>query len=149
LFNVEEWALTGSSHYVDELSLRQRDSIALNANLDSVGIDAKLTALTSGFPNIEPFLLSQSEQAGVPLGLYRPLQMNSDHANFAVAGIPAIRLVAGFNDVAARTRLVLTAEDTREKVTEDALSDAFRLTRQIVAQALDASPEEAVAWRQQ
>jgi Zn-dependent M28 family amino/carboxypeptidase len=149
LFNVEEWALTGSSHYVDELSLRQRDSIALNANLDSVGIDAKLTALTSGFPNIEPFLLSQSEQAGVPLGLYRPLQMNSDHANFAVAGIPAFRLVAGFNDVAARTRLVLTAEDTREKVTEDALSDAFRLTRQIVAQALDASPEEAVAWRQQ
>jgi aminopeptidase YwaD len=74
MFNVEEWALTGSSHYVGELSPRQRDSIALIANLDSVGIDAKLTALTSGFPGIKSFLLSQSEQSGVPLGLYRPLQ---------------------------------------------------------------------------
>jgi len=148
LFNVEEWALTGSAYHVGELTARQRDSIALNVNLDSVGIDAKLTALTSGFRGIETLLLSQSEQTGVPLGLFRPLQWNSDHANFALAGIPAFRLVAGFNDVTATTRLVLTAEDTREKVTGNALADAFRLTRQIVAQALGASAQEAINWRQ-
>jgi Zn-dependent M28 family amino/carboxypeptidase len=147
LFNVEEWALTGSTQYVGELTERQRDSIVLNVNVDSVGVGSKLTALNSGFRGIEGFLLNQAEQAGVPLGLYRPLQMNSDHGNFAVAGIPAFRLVAGFNDFAAATRFVLTPEDTPDKLNTDALYKAFRLTRQIVASALSTSSEEVLAWR--
>jgi len=147
LFNAEEWALTGSAQYVSELTQRERDSIVLNVNVDSVGVGSKLTALNSGFRAIEPFLLSQAEQARVPLGLYRPLQMNSDHGNFAIAGIPAFRLVAGFNDFAAATRFVLTAEDTRDKLNADALYRAFRLTRQIVASALSAPSAEVSAWR--
>jgi aminopeptidase YwaD len=147
LFNVEEWALTGSARYVNELTQRERDSIVLNVNVDSVGVESKLTALSSGFRGIEPFLLAQAERAGVPLGIYRPLQMNSDHGNFAAAGIPAFRLVAGFNDHCASTRFVLTAEDTCDKVTPDALYRAFQLTRQIVTSALSASHQEVVAWR--
>ena len=46
----------------------------------------------------------------------RPLMTNSDHANFAQGGIPALRLVAGFDDPAANLRSVLTPADTRDKI---------------------------------
>jgi len=147
LFNVEEWALNGSAHCVASLSKRERAATAINVNIDAVGVASGLTALTSGFAGIEPFLLAQSERAGVPLSLFRPLQMNSDHGNFAEAGIPAFRLVSGFNDAGANTRYVLTAEDTRDKVDPDSLQAAARLTAQIAAAALDASPEDVGGWR--
>ena len=146
-FNVEEWALTGSAHYVGGLSAAERDGIALNVNLDSVAGGRRLTALTSGFAGLEPFLLDQAADAGVPLGLFRPLQMNSDHGNFALAGIPAFRLVTGFDDPGAATRFVLTPEDGRDKVTADELATAARLVTAIVRAALDAAPEDAAAWR--
>ncbi len=147
MFNVEEWALTGSAHYVASLPANERDAIILNVNVDSVGLGTTLTALTSGFSNVEPFLLRQAEQAGVPLDTFRPLQMNSDHGNFAEAGIPAFRLVAGFNDPSAATRFVLTTQDTRDKVTEAGLHDAVNLTRQIVLEALQTSKDRAASWR--
>jgi Zn-dependent M28 family amino/carboxypeptidase len=146
-FNVEEWTLTGSAHYVDQLTGQERDRIALNINLDSVAGGKRLTALTSGFAGLEPFLLQQAEQAGVPLGLFRPLQVNSDHANFAQAGIPAFRLVAGFNDPAAATRFLLTPEDSRDKVGFDELMTAAGLVRALTVKALDAAPAEASLWR--
>jgi hypothetical protein len=147
-FNVEEWTLTGSAHYVYRLTAGERDRIALNINLDSVGGGRRLTALTSGFVGLEPFLLYEAERAGVPLNLFRPLQINSDHANFAQAGIPAFRLVAGFNDPAAATRFVLTPEDNRDKVAFDELMAAARLVNAITSRALDATPAEATVWRQ-
>lgn len=147
LFNVEEWALTGSAHYVAGLSDAARDAIALNVNIDSVGVGETLSALTSGFADLEPFLLRRAEAAGIPLGLYRPMHISSDHANFARAGIPAFRLVAGFNEPNAATRLVLTPEDTREKISRDALLKAADLTHEIVSGALYASAEEVAEWR--
>jgi hypothetical protein len=146
-FNVEEWTLTGSAHYVDRLTMEERARIALDINLDSVAGGRRLTALTSGFAGLEPFLLHQAKQAGVPLGLFRPLQINSDHANFAQAGIPAFRLVAGFNDPAAATRFVLTPEDNRDKVGLDELMTAARLVKALTTKALDAAPAEASLWR--
>lgn len=147
LFNVEEWALTGSARYVEELTDEERLAIVLNVNVDSVGTGLPVTALSSGFVNLEPFLISQAEKADVQLGLFRPLQMNSDHGNFAMAGVPAFRLVSGFNDPAANTRHVLTAEDNREKAEPEALAAAARLVLQTVVAALDASQQEADAWR--
>jgi len=146
-FNVEEWALTGSESYVAGLSETERDAIRLNVNLDSVAGGAHLTALTSNFAGLEPFLLEQSERCNVPLGLFRPHQMNSDHGNFANAGIPAFRLVAGFNDAKAATRLVLTPEDTRDKVSTRELARAAHLAWQITTAALDAAPEAVSEWR--
>lgn len=147
-FNIEEWALTGSEAYVAGLSEAERLAIKLNVNLDSVAGGDRLTALTSNFAGLEPFLLEQSESCDVALGLYRPHQMNSDHGNFANAGIPAFRLVAGFNDAKAATRLVLTPEDTRDKVSEAGLAKAARLAWQITSVALDAGPETVSRWRQ-
>ena len=146
-FSVEEWALTGSAQYVRALSETERNKIALNVNLDSVAGSADLAALTSGFAGVEPFLLQVAAANGQRLRTVRPLMTNSDHANFAAGGIPAIRLVAGFDDPAANLRLVLTPADTRDKVAEADLRRATLLTAAIVAAACDADPAAAAAWR--
>ena len=147
-FSVEEWALTGSALYVDSLSETERAKIALNVNLDSVAGGPELTALTSGFLGLEPFLLKTAATQGGELRLFRPLQMNSDHGNFARAGIPAFRLVAGFNDPAAATRFVLTPADTRDKVPLSQLVTATDLAAAIVKAALEASAEDVASWRE-
>ena len=146
-FSVEEWALTGSAQYVKALSQAERDRIALNVNLDSVAGSSNLAALTSGYAGVEPFLLKIAAANGQKLRTVRPLMTNSDHANFAAGGIPAIRLVAGFDDPAANLRLVLTPADTRDTVAESDLRRAAILTAAIVAAACQADPAETAAWR--
>jgi len=146
-FSVEEWALTGSAQYVQNLAERERRRIALNVNLDSVGGSSNLAAMTSGFAGVEPFLLRVAEQTGIPLRTVRPLMQNSDHANFALAGIPALRLVAGFDDPGANLRYVLTSADTRDKVAEHELRQSVALSAAIVTAACNADDLEAADWR--
>jgi aminopeptidase YwaD len=114
-FSAEEWALTGSRVYLDGLPSEQRAAIALNVNLDTVAGGRRLTALTSECPALTPLVARAAAASGVPIGVYQPLMTNSDHANFAAHGIPALRLVAGFEDPASDVRHVLTAADTRDK----------------------------------
>lgn len=146
-FSVEEWALTGSAQYVQNLSEAERAKVALNVNLDSVAGSPHLAALTSGFAGVERFLLSVAEANGQSLRTVRPLMTNSDHANFAAGGIPAIRLVAGFDDPMAHLRVVLTPADTRDKVAQSELRQATQLTAALVAAACNADPAEAAKWR--
>ena len=146
-FSVEEWALTGSAQYVKALSEAERQKIALNVNLDSVAGSPHLAALSSGYPGVEPFLLGVAEVNGQSLRTVRPLMTNSDHANFAMGGIPAIRLVAGFDDPNAHLRVVLTPADTRDKVAQSELRQATLLTAALVAAACTADPAEAARWR--
>lgn len=146
-FSVEEWALTGSAQYVKSLSDAERAKIALNVNLDSVAGSPHLAALSSGYAGVEPFLLAVAEANGQSLRTVRPLMTNSDHANFAQGGIPAIRLVAGFDDPAAHLRVVLTPADTRDKVAQSELRQATLLTAALVAAACTADPAEAARWR--
>jgi aminopeptidase YwaD len=146
-FSVEEWALTGSAQYVKSLSDAERAKIALNINLDSVAGSPNLAALTSGYAGVEPFLLAVAERNGHALRTVRPLMTNSDHANFAAGGIPAIRLVAGFDDPGAHLRVVLTPADTRDKVALGELRQATLLTAALVAAACNADAAEAAKWR--
>ena len=146
-FSVEEWALTGSAQYVKALGELERAKIALNVNLDSVAGSPHLAALSSGYGGVEPFLLGVAEANGQNLRTVRPLMTNSDHANFALGGIPAIRLVAGFDDPAAHLRVVLTPADTRDKVAQSELRQATLLTAALVAAACNADPAEAATWR--
>ena len=53
-------------------------------------------------------------------------------------GIPAIRLIAGFNAPDSNLRLLLTAADTRDKVRPDELDQALRLASTLTWQALAA-----------
>lgn len=149
-FNAEEWALTGSAVHLAGLSPQERGALKLCANLDSVAGGRGLAALTCGAPGIEPMLLRAAEAQGwadgAALRLHRPFQANSDHANFARAGIPGFRLVAGFGEHDAPARLVLTPGDRRDLVSAAALTRAADLAETILRAALDASPEEAAGW---
>ena len=146
-FSVEEWALTGSAVYVAALSEAERAGIALDVNLDSVAGSSRLAALTSGFGGLEPFLLAVAEDAGQDLRCVRPLLANSDHANFAAAGIPAFRLVAGYDEASSNLRFVLTPGDTRDKVSKSELTAAAALATAITSAACRAEPAEAANWR--
>jgi hypothetical protein len=146
-FSVEEWGLAGSTQYVKALPQEARDKIALNVNLDSIAGSPNLAALTSAYPGVEPFLLNIAAAAGQSLRTVRPMMANSDHAAFAQAGIPAIRLVAGFDDATAHLRHVLTPADTRDKVSPSELREATMLSAAIVEAACQAETHEATAWR--
>ena len=125
----------------------QRAGVALCINLDSVAGGERLAALTSGFVGLERFLLGCAEATDLELDLFRPLQMNSDHGNYAKAGIPAFRLVAGFGDPSATARHVLTPLDRRDLVAPDELDRAVRLTTAITKAALEADSGETLGWR--
>lgn len=137
-FTVEEWALAGSAAYVDAMSDTERDAIKLNINLDSVAGDPDITALTSGFEKAEAWLVEQAAGNGHKLGAHRPLMRNSDHFNFARHGIPAARLVAGFDNLGSNLTYVLTPADNRDKIDPADLVRATQLTAGLVFAACTA-----------
>jgi len=132
LFSAEEWALAGSRHYLDAMSVEERKAIALNINLDTIAGDSELTALTSMFPELERFI----READCGVRTYAPMMANSDHYNFARHGIPALRLVAGFERPQSNVRHILTRGDTRDKVSSDELVHAAEVAGKLVRRAL-------------
>ena len=136
LFSAEEWALAGSKQYLDRMAPAERDAIALNINLDTVAGDASLTALTSDFPHVGPWIDAVAHDAGVTVGTHLPTMPNSDHYNFARHGIPALRLVAGFNQPASSVRHVLTRNDLRQTVVRRDLAAATRFATRLAWHAL-------------
>lgn len=133
LFSAEEWGLAGSAKYLEDLHADDRARIKLNVNLDTVAGDDVLTALTSGFTALEPLIARAAATAGVPIGTHLPLMSNSDHANFARAGIPALRLIAGFDRPASNVRHILSALDRRDLIAEADLRRAARAAAAICA----------------
>ncbi|MEM8743200.1 MAG: M28 family peptidase [Pseudomonadota bacterium] len=138
LFTIEEWALGGSQIYVDGLGEAERAAIKLNLNLDTIAGSSNLTALTSDFPKLEAWLCAKAEAHGYALGAHRPVMANSDHYNFARHGIPATRLVAGFNEPSSEIRHVLTPGDTRDRVKGDDLRRAASLAAMLTLEACEA-----------
>lgn len=147
LFSAEEWALAGSRCYLERMSTVERNAIVLNVNLDTVAGDARLTALTSEFPALDTFVREAAASVGMAVGIHRPMMANSDHFNFARHGIPALRLVAGFDRPDSNVRHILTAADTRDKVAPEELKSAALLAAALVWRALNATDEELVRLR--
>jgi aminopeptidase YwaD len=139
LFSAEEWGLVGSRIWLERMDEAARRLMVININLDSVGGALGLTALTSGFERLDAWVKDTAARAGLPIATHLPLMANSDHANFAAHGIPAIRLLAGFNAPDSNLRLLLTAVDTRDKVRADELDQALRLATTLTSQALVAA----------
>lgn len=142
LFSAEEWALAGSQHYLDSMSEAERNEIALNVNLDTVGGDDQLTALTSEYPKLDQWVKTVARAAAIELNTYTPMMANSDHYNFARHGIPAMRLVAGFDRPQSNIRYILTKRDTRDKVKPSELRGAARVAAMLVWRALMMSDSE-------
>jgi hypothetical protein len=147
LFSAEEWALAGSAQYLDAMAAAERESIALNVNLDTVAGDARLTALTSEFPRLDAFVRDFARERSIELGTYLPTMSNSDHYNFARHGIPALRLVAGFDRPQSNVRYILTRADTRDKVAREELEAGARTAALLVWRGLTMSESEAAALK--
>ncbi|HEY8370870.1 MAG TPA: M28 family peptidase [Thermodesulfobacteriota bacterium] len=136
LFTVEEWGLYGSRVYADGLDEEACRAIALNVNLDTIAGGGRLAALVSGFADLGDWVSAAARDAGLDLRVVVPLMPNSDHANFARRGIPALRLVAGFDDPQAGPRYLLTTADTRDKVHAADLKAGTLVAAEIVWRAL-------------
>jgi aminopeptidase YwaD len=139
LFSAEEWGLIGSRIWLEQMDEAARRSMVINLNLDAVGGACALTALTSGFERLDAWVKATAARADLPIATHLPLMANSDHANFAAHGIPAVRLIAGFDAPDSNLRLVLTAADTRDKVHPSELDQALRIATTLTWQALGAA----------
>jgi aminopeptidase YwaD len=139
LFSAEEWGLIGSRIWLEQMDEAARRSMVINLNLDAVGGAFGLTALTSGFERLDAWVKATAARADLSIATHLPLMANSDHANFAAHGIPAVRLIAGFDAPDSNLRLVLTAADTRDKVHPDELDQALRIATTLTWQALGAA----------
>jgi Zn-dependent M28 family amino/carboxypeptidase len=148
LFSAEEWALAGSKQYLDAVSPGGRRAIALNVNLDTVAGDHRLTALTSEFPRLDAFAREVAQEEQIELATYLPTMANSDHYNFAQHGIPALRLVAGFDRPDSNVRHILTGGDTRDKVAKADLAAAARTAAVLVWRGLALSADKLAALRE-
>jgi aminopeptidase YwaD len=83
-------------------------------------------------------MIGQAAETGYKLGAHRPLMRNSDHYNFARHGIPAARLVAGFDNPRSNLTYVLTPADNRDKIVPADLARATQLTAGLVLAACTA-----------
>jgi len=135
LFTVEEWALIGSRLHLESMDATERDNIAFNVNLDSVAGGPGLTAVTGGFPGVMEFVMRAARSIGVPIGIHHGFMANSDHANFFLQGIPALRLCAGFDEPGSYLRYLLTAADTPDKVRIEELKAAACVAAALVVAA--------------
>lgn len=136
-FNIEEWGVVGSRMHLDAMAPAKRDNLVFNLNLDSVAGHSRLTALTSGNGGVEAHVRKVNAAAGFDIGIHRPMMSNSDHANFVRAGIPAVRLLSGFEEPQSNMRFVLTSGDTADKVDAQELKAAAAATAAILYAALD------------
>jgi len=147
VFGAEEWALSGSKAWLTGLEPGRRDAMRFNLNLDSIAGHPRLTALTSGFPALGGFVRRAVAAIGAESGVHLPLMVNSDHANFAAHGIPALRLIAGFDAPECALRYLLTGGDTRSVVPSGELKAATISAGAILWAALNAEEHEMMALR--
>jgi len=136
LTSAEEWGLVGSRLWLERMDAAERRRMRLDINLDSVGGATGLTALTSGFASLDAWVRDTAARRRVALATHLPLMPNSDHANFAAHGIPALRLIAGFGGADSHLRLLLTAADTRDKVRPEELDAALHVATVLTWEAL-------------
>lgn len=147
LFCAEEWALAGSARYLADLDPAERARIKFDINLDTVAGDMSLTAMISDFPALAPVVAQAATDAGVSVDTWLPLMPNSDHANFARHGIPALRLTAGFGKPDSRVNNILSAGDVPGIITEPEMQQALAVTCALadVALAMNDAELEALA----
>ena len=134
LFTAEESALLGSRIYADALGEDARRAITVTINLDTIAGAEQLTCLTSGFADLDAFVAG----TGLGLAVHRPAMRNSDHYNFARHGIPALRLIAGFDDPEAGARYLLTSVDRADRVSALELRRGAAIAAELTWAALGA-----------
>jgi len=146
-FTAEEWALAGSARYLADMPVAERERLKFDINLDTVAGDDSLCALISDYPALAGVVEDTATRAGVLVSHWLPFMPNSDHANFAKHGIPALRLVAGFEKPDSRVRHILSREDLPDIILEDEMRNALSVTCAMASLALEMSDEELDALK--
>ncbi|MBF0277219.1 MAG: M28 family peptidase [SAR324 cluster bacterium] len=126
-FNLEEWGLLASEEYLKTLGEEEKKRILLNINLDAVVGDPEITALISDHKGLKEQVKQAAAAIQSKVNIHEPLTKNSDHYNFAESGIPALRLVAGFDNPESNLRFVLTEGDKRQLVAKEELVSACKI----------------------
>ncbi|MBR0656419.1 M28 family peptidase [Plastoroseomonas arctica] len=148
VFGAEEWSLSGSRAWLAGLSRDAVSAMAMNLNLDSIAGSPRLTAMTSGFHRLGAFVQAAAAEAGFELAVHLPISISSDHANFAHHGVPAMRLIAGFNEPDSVLSRLLTGADTQGCVPLTELRQATEVAGAILWRGLTATQSELDALRQ-
>jgi hypothetical protein len=148
VFGAEEWSLSGSRSWLAGLPREEVGAMAMNLNRDSIAGSPHLTALTSGYPALGGFVRDAATTTGHELAVHLPISVSSDHANVAADGVPAMRLIAGFDEPESRLSYLLTAADTRDAVPPQELARATQLAGAILWRALTASDAEVATLRE-
>ena len=138
LFTAEETGLLGSRLYTDSLDEAERQAVGIAINLDTLAGSPDFTCLTSGFAALDAFVSAVAAARGLSIDTWRPPMRNSDHFNFARVGIPALRLIAGFDDAGAGARHILTSADTADRVSAEDLRHGAAIASELVWAALAA-----------
>ena len=146
-FTAEEWALAGSARYLADMPVSERERLKLDINLDTVAGDDTLCALISDYPALAGVVEDTATRAGVPVAHWLPFMPNSDHANFAKQGIPALRLVAGFEKPESRVRHILSRGDVPDIILEAEMRNALAVTCAMTSLALEMSDPELDALK--
>ena len=146
-FTAEEWALAGSARYLADMPAAERQRLKFDINLDTVAGDDTLCALISDYPALADVVQDTAARAGVPVSHWLPFMPNSDHANFAKQGIPALRLVAGFEKPESRVRHILSRGDLPDIIREDELRNALAVTCAMASLALEMTDLELDALK--
>ena len=133
IFSAEERGLIGSENYVRSLTRAQKQKIQAVLNLDCVGGSTKLCAMISESDYLRKVVRESSEICKIAVNIFEPTVPNSDHYNFAIAGIPALRLIAGFGEKDSKLRHVLTSADNHEQVTPQELNNSLKVVQSMVA----------------
>ncbi|MCP4297565.1 MAG: M28 family peptidase, partial [Proteobacteria bacterium] len=134
-FNLEEWGMLASMEYLSVLSTEEKEEILLNINLDAVVGDPDITAIISDHSKLKELIKKASGLVEKKINIHEPITKNSDHYYFAKSGIPAFRLVAGFNKAESNLRFVLTENDKRDLVSKRELVFACKLVIALAAEA--------------
>ena len=133
IFSAEEQGLIGSEQYVASLAESEKQKILAVLNLDCVAGSSKLSAMISEFDYLREVVLASSKISGIPVDIFEPLVANSDHYNFAMADIPALRLIAGFGEQDSTLRHVLTSADKQELVNEHELDNCLKVIQSMIS----------------
>jgi len=144
IFGAEEWSLSGSRAWLAGLPPAEIGAMAANVNLDSIVGSPRLTALTSAYPGLAAEVL----RSGAEVAVRDILSVSSDHANFAARGVPALRVIAGFEEPESRVSQILTGADTRALTSEAELREATRRTGVLLWHLLALAPEAAARMRE-
>ncbi|MES2713382.1 MAG: M28 family peptidase [Pseudomonadota bacterium] len=147
IFGAEEWSLSGSRAWLAGLPREAVAAMAMNLNLDSIAGAPRLTAMTSGYRALGGFVQDAAKAAGFDLAVHLPISVSSDHANFAHHGVPAMRLIAGFNEPDSALARLLTGADTHGCVPLAELHRATEVAGAILWRALTADQAEIDALR--